>query len=73
MITQLAERVEISVMLDDKDLFHDVMTFCDARHAEGQFADMFHEVTLGRYREPTQAIPKFNRLLEAERITNASK
>lgn len=61
IITQDGVHVNIKVLLDGTVAFEDGSTFVDKKHSDGQFADLFHELTLGRYREPTPKIKEVSR------------
>lgn len=57
VICQTDERVSIEVQLDGEDKFKDGNTFCDVLHASGNFADIFHFLTMNRFKLPSNPIP----------------
>jgi hypothetical protein len=65
-ITQQSCELNIAILLDDKEVYIDSLNFCDVSFAEGKFADLFHQLTHNRYKEPTEAIPVVKNLLKAE-------
>jgi hypothetical protein len=66
-ITQQNCTLAIAILLDNKEVYTDSLNFCNASYTEGQFADLFHQLTYNRYKKPTEAIPVVKNLLKAGR------
>lgn len=57
--------IDTAVQINGKQVFNENHSFCDEKHAEGYFADIFHFLTGNRYSEPTKGLT-INRYLNAK-------
>ena len=69
IIEQVAKCVTVSILLDNETVHTDSYNFISIKHAEGHFADYFHQLTLNRYKESTEALPEAKKVLRLKNGT----